>query len=319
MSQLFTLNRLIDGYSGLFFGYSGFDFDTHKVRYFSFYKNGVKQQQLFEFSLENTGIIFNYRLSFKRIQRESFSKDLPPEFRLMKEKLLAKLKTFNDNYSLPTTLLEKNKKFLSLQYDSWFANFHSEFKDTILNSGCYHELTNTIELYCNQAVWKGLTLSEKYCLYCTLLHELCHMEASTSFIKQNILFARCGFSSYEIPLKLIQEINGDLLYENDNPPELNKRENILEEIINEYKCTLITQNYIKSYPDYGSVINDLCDNNLLEARYTNGIETYYERMTSIIPSTFLAEELLDSIDEENLEETNQLILEYKQKKANKNL
>ena len=44
-----------------------------------------------------------------------------------------------------------------------------------------------------------------------------------------------------------------------------------------------------------------------------------ERMTSIIPSTFLAEELLDSIDEENLEETNQLILEYKQKKANKNL
>lgn len=120
-------------------------------------------------------------------------------------------------------------------------------------------------------------------------------------------------------LKFIQEINGDFLYENNTLPKLNKREIILEEIINEFKCTLITQNYIKSYPDYGRVLNALCDNTLLEARYTTGIESYYERMTSIIPNKFLAEELLDSINEENLVETNRLILEYKQRKANKNL
>ncbi len=160
---------------------------------------------------------------------------------------------------------------------------------------------------------------KKYCLYCTLLHELCRMEASTSFIKQNVLFTRCGFSICEIPLKFIQEINGDFLYENNTPPKLNKREIILEEIINEFKCTLITQNYIKSYPNYGRVLNALCDNTLLEARYTTGIESYYERRTSIIPNKFLAEELLDSIDEDNLVETNRLILEYKQRKANKNL
>lgn len=318
MSQIFKLDSLIDTYSGYFFGYSGFDLETHEIRYFSFYKNGIKQSQLFEFSLDDLGIIFNRSVSFNKLQRESFSADLPLVLRLLKEKLIAKIKTFNIATHLPTALLEENKKFLSLRYDSYFANYYSVYKKEILNNGCYYAQTNQIDLYCNQIIWQDLTLKEKYCVSCALLHELCHMEAATCFIKQNILFIRSGFSSYKIPLKLIQEVDGDFLYEY-NTPNPNNRESILEEIINEFKCSLITPNYIKSYPDYGNVLNELCDNTLLKARYTNGIETYYERMTSILPNQFLAEELLDSIDDENLDNANKLILEYQQKKAKKNL
>lgn len=142
--------------------------------------------------------------------------------------------------------------------------------------------------------------------------------------ENNILYVKTGFYWSEIELKPITLENGDIFYKITKVPEKwkNRNEKALEEIINDYDCSLVFSSFNGNYPKIGKRLNDLCDKKLTYARYDLGIKQFYLSLQNIINSKDLANELLEHIGdsiygydpEESENKAIELIKKYEDKK-----
>ncbi len=283
MSQILEVDLLY--YHDIIVGYVGRDLKTKKINYYT-YINEFNEitPKLRKINSKTCSALVKQIVKNYQEEKILSKRKIPKEIMWYIKEYLEKIKRFNINHSLPITNLENNLSYLSLV---------SILPSKVANEGVYIIPTNEIEIYITKEIWNSYSKFEKKSIKQTILHELIHMEASyyPIHIEGNSLIIKCGFAKCKFNLESIKISEQDMFYKIENC-ESNEKEQILEEIINEYKCSLIMPNYIMSYPNFGKTINELCNNKLLTARYNAGIDIYYDSLISIIPNSDMSNDLL---------------------------
>lgn len=315
ISRFFKIDDLYSYFNGYkLWAYSCIDLDTGEHRYFRIENN---RNNLIEFKLDDINNDLKLRQEINSCPSLSIDTRvmIPKELREKIEDYIDKHTKFNVNNNLPVNYININKQHLLVQ-----------FKKSKMCS--YDYVLNTIFLKYYREQWNLLDVEDKENAHISLIHELGHMKARHVIFdeKNKQIHFGTGFRKIIIDLTPTYLSNGDVLYFPINTRSENHelRARTLEEIINELECQLIFPNYKCSYPEYGRILNNLCDNRLLLSRYTNGFDEYYNSLCQIIADERMANELLDemtdSIYGDYLYPSNdkaiKLLKKYEEKKMN---
>lgn len=304
--------------NGVDFGYIGVEYETGNIRYFTYYNEGIYySNRLFELDFKNSSVLkwYNEKNGYFRTHLDEH---LPLELKNLTYSLIKKHEDFNKKNKYPTKYLEYNKKFLSFIYD-----YRLIFLGGI---AAYSLLENKICFDVNSSMWQGLDNDYKKKYTDALLHELGHMKVARVVFneKNNQIEIFSGFCREDSDFEPIFLDNGDIFYKYNKSKPLFELDGLtlLEEIMNDYDCKRIDPDYIGFYPDLGEYLEKLCDGELLYARYTDGIETYYRCLTNIINSKDLASELLERMieltyleNDKNKEKVMKIINYYNERKT----
>lgn len=229
-------------------------------------------------------------------KRPSISDKLPDELVELTEYFINQHKTYNINNNYSIQNIDENVINLSLQYKSNFSLFGGTRFSAI-----YIPVENIIGLATNKTEWHRLSDNERDSFKNSLIHEIGHMKVSNCELNEttNILSVKTGFYWSDIELNPIMLENGDIFYKLTKVPnELkNCNQKALEEIINDFDCSLAFSSFNGNYPKLGKRLNDLCDQKLTYARYGIGIEALYTGLKKIIDSRDLVDELLEYISD----------------------
>lgn len=310
MNYIIEIDRIIN--NGNCIGYIGIEYKTGIIRYFTHYSNNLYYSDTL-FEIYNPKDLERYSLNYKR----EYSDRLPIELKSLLKTLIQRHKKFNLDNSFPIDMLEYNEKYLSIQYD-WYLKIFGSI-------ATYTPLENKIDLNITKDSWKNLGENQKKKYNQVLLHEVGHMKVSRMIIDKTTfqVYTKTGFDTSIYQFQPIFLKNGDIFLKYDKLKSSTNKYKILEEIINELECMQIDSSYVLAYPNFGREINELCDGKLLFARYTNGVEEYYDSLNKIINSKDLADELLERIldvdsNEINIESNKTKVLEiinrYKRQK-----
>lgn len=275
-------------YYGSVVGFVGRDLKTNEISYYTYLNefneitDKLQKVDLKTCSLLVKQIVLDYRDEMIFLKRK-----VPKEIMWYVRTYLEKIKRFNLDHNLPITNLERNASYLNI--------LSGGFSDT--TAGAYVTPTNKIEMNGDKAKWKLYSRFEKQSIKEMLLHELGHMQVTLypRELNSNILTINVGFEIDCFALEPLKVSNEVIFYRIINALDNDEKRNILEEMINEVNCQNLMPNYICSYPAFGMVINELCDNRLLLARHNHDFGVYNDSLTSIIPSTNMAQELLERI------------------------
>lgn len=298
MSKIIQIDNLYDKYHKIDFGYVGIDLETKEIKYYSPYNS--KQEycvnSLYEFDPSNldgkSSVSWHmYHCTYKR---PSLSDELPEELVRLTKNFINHHKEYNLNNNYPIQNIDENVINLSLQHRSNFSLFGgAEF------SAIYIPVENIIGLATDKTKWDSLSDDKRDGFKNSLIHEIGHMKVSNCKLDEttNILSVRTGFYWSEIELKPIMLENGDIFYRIIKVPEewKNCNQKALEEIINDFDCSLAFSSFNGKYPKLGKRLNDLCNQKLTYARYGAGIEELYAGLQKIIDSRDLVDELLEYI------------------------
>lgn len=277
-------------YHDIIVGYVGRDLKTNKISYYTYLNEfneitgKLRKVNLKTCSLLGKQIVLHYREQMTSLKRK-----VPKEIMWYVRCYLEKIRRFNLDHNLPITNLERNASFLNI-LSGGFSN---------TTDGTYVTPINKIEMYGDKAKWKLYSRFEKQSIKEMLLHELGHMQVTfyPRELNSNILTINVGFGIGRFVLEPVKVSNAEIFYRIINTLDKDKKRNVLEEIINEATCQNLMPNYICSYPTFGGAINELCDNRLLLARHNHDFDVYYDSLTSLIPSTNMADELLERISD----------------------
>lgn len=277
-------------YHDIIVGYVGRDLKTNKISYYTYLNEfneitgKLRKVNLKTCSLLGKQIVLHYREQMTSLKRK-----VPKEIMWYVRCYLEKIRRFNLDHNLPITNLERNASYLNI--------VSGGFSDT--TAGAYLTPINKIEMYGDKAKWKLYSRFEKQSIKEMLLHELGHMQVTfyPRELNSNILTINVGFEIDCFALEPLKVSNEVIFYRIINALDDDEKRNILEEMINEVTCQNLMPNYICSYPTFGMVINELCDNRLLLARHNHDFDVYYDSLTSLIPSTNMADELLERISD----------------------
>lgn len=300
MSKIIQIDTLYDKYHKMNFGYVGIDLETKEIKYYSNYKSIQEYHwdSLYEFdpnNLDTEGPI-SWHMYHCTYKRPSLSDKLPDELVELAQNFINKHKEYNINNNYPIQNIDENVINLSLQYRSNF----SLFGDTGF-SAIYIPVENIIGLATDKTKWDRLSDDKRDNFKNSLIHEIGHMKVSSCKLDEanNILSVKTGFYWSEIELKPIMLENGDIFYKITKIPEewKNCNQKALEEIINDFDCSLAFSSFKGNYPKLGKRLNDLCNQRLTYARYGSGIEELYTSLQRIIDSRDLADELLEYISD----------------------
>lgn len=298
MSQIIQINNLYDKYHEINFGYVGIDLETKEIRYYSHYnsKQEYYGDSLYEFDPSNldTESYISWHMYHCTYKRPLLSDKLPNELVELTKYFINHHKEYNINNNYPIQNIDENMINLSLQYRSNFSLFDStEF------SAIYIPVENIIELAVNKTKWEKQSDDNHDSFKNSLIHEIGHMKVSNYKLDEttNILSVKTGFYWREIELEPIRLENGDIFYKITKVLEKSKNCNqkALEEIINDFDCSLAFSSFNGKYPKLGKRLNDLCNQKLTYARYGIGIEELYIGLQKIIDSRDLVDELLEYI------------------------
>lgn len=273
-------------YHDIIVGYVGRDLKTNKISYYTYLNEfneitgKLRKVNLKTCSLLGKQIVLHYREQMTSLKRK-----VPKEIMWYVRCYLEKIRRFNLDHNLPITNLERNASFLNI-LSGGFSN---------TTDGTYVTPTNEIEMY----GVKNINFFNEQSIKETLLHELGHMQVTEypRELNSNILTIPVGFGIGRFVLEPVKVSNEVIFYRIINTLDKDKKRNVLEEIINEATCQNLMPNYICSYPTFGGAINELCDNRLLLARHNHDFDVYYDSLTSLIPSTNMADELLERISD----------------------
>lgn len=330
------INNLYDNYHEFDFGYIGKDLETGEIKYFTIYGKDGKyygRNYIREFDPNNVDSDFlsmnlyhccNYR-------RVDFSEDLPIELKSISDKLAYEHFKYNVKNNLPTDILLKNKKNLSIDYENDMTLFGGNNF-----SGEYIPVENKINMTVTKDDWKNITQEEKRFFISVLQHEFGHMKASTYKFDENknLVNVQTGFYRQNIDVIPIKTCEGNIFLKFGN----NHREKrydmaleklkILEETFNDLDCIKMNPEYIGVYPKFALKLYLLSDGKLAMARYTNGVDEYYSSMMGIIDDYYKADKLLCAMastvygyynKKESQKEVDSLFSEYVRAKKNKTL
>lgn len=311
MNYIVPVEELYDEKDGRIFGYVGKDLNTGKIRYFyfdnnilqEFDPNNISDEYLRTLIARNSGYI-----------RKTFNKKQLVVVKSSIENALNTHLEYNLQNNYPVDNLITNRDTLKF-YPRFFGDtsFYS-----ILENAFHFRIPSHYEFDDFGEVVKN------YLRVCTL-HEAGHLKAS-SFIydeKARVLISRNGFYKVSYNIRPIYLPTGEIFLFEKFYEDGTKESKILEEMINELECKRISSDYTCVYPKYGEVINNLCNRKLQSARYLeNGMDIFYDEMSSIIPSISLANELLGMINEsyygeqkeKSIKDSQKLIREYVKKK-----
>lgn len=298
MSKVIQIDNLYDKYHSITFGYVGIDLETKEIKYYSHYnsKQEYYGDSLYEFDPSNldTESSISWHMHHCTYKRPPISNELPDELVAFTKYFINQHKEYNikNNYSIKN--IEENVINLSLQYRSNFSLFGGARFSAI-----YIPVENIIGLAINKTEWGMLSNDKCDNFKNSLIHEIGHMKVSNYKLDEtsNILFVKTGFYWSEIELKSIILENGDIFYKIAKVPKEweNRNQKALEEIMNDFDCSLAFSSFNGNYPKLGKRLNDLCNQKLTYARYGIGIEELYTGLQKIIDSRDLVDELLEYI------------------------
>lgn len=289
---------------GSIFGYKVLNLDDLKIKYYSYYTitDIYTPHMLHEFnpeSREGKCLLDNHLIFDDFLRTNQFL--LPEDLIKSVYNSIDLNRHFNEENNLRVDNIDTNVSFLAINYLTMIDALLGDFNVDITSS-FYHSLENYIGFYVDKYTWEKLDDENKKTILNAALHEVGHMEVTSRVLddKGNILHLRTGFSRNVIDLEPIPSDDG-IVY-NLKSPRFNKYryiENSLEEIANEYKCLVMTNNsYSCVYPDFGKNINQLLNNNLLKFRYGDGVQAVIEYLKETYHSSDdEIEQLLTSIME----------------------
>lgn len=324
MKKIIEVRKLYDSINHIEFGCIGIEEDSNKIRYFSHYNDlgEYNLNFLYEFNIASPKLkILEYHLANCTIKDSYLNENLPKDLLNIIQDAFKKYKCYNKKVNLPNTFLFKNQLFMIVENEINLENNNRQC------NAQYNPYSNS--LFFKLEKWQELTDREKEQMENTILHEIGHLKVTQKTLKSNNLYVQCGFNTDEIKLQPILLSNGDVFYKpQKGKNEIYKPEIIIEEIINDFDCSKVSTNFQGNYPSFGSRINNLCDNELQIARYTNGMSVLTSHLLSIIKSKDLLEELLgtlyasvysyDKWDRQTQEErADQLLLKYEKVKQKK--
>jgi len=291
MRIFYQTGELFD--EGKFLGYKGTDLKTGETELFSHYnsQNEFNENILYYYSQENSensqGDFEHYKKTKKDIIMEKI-------LEYSSSSIIKNIQChydYNERCDLPTNYLSFNSQNLNIKIENKDEDSY----------GYYMPIGNILSLKLGEISKLFFNKHIKKEIDDTCCHEVGHIKASKITIDQNsnILIARVGFYYIAYKLEPLKINNGDLFFKVLRPIQRNDLYlgEILEEIINETECLELDPNYKRNFPDYGKIINEICDNRLNMARYNGGIDIYYECMTNLIPDENRAKEVLELIDE----------------------
>lgn len=300
MSKIIQINELYDKYHRINFSYVGIDLETKEIKYYAHYnsKREYYGNLLFEFdpsNLDNESPI-SWHMHHCTFKRTSLSDKLPDELVELSICFINKHKEYNINNNYPIQNIDENLINLSLQYRSNFSLFGGTGFSAI-----YIPVDNIIGLTIDKTNWDSLSYDIRDSYINSLIHEIGHMKVSNWKLDEttNILSVKTGFYWNEVELNPIMLENGDIFYKIAKTPKERKNYNqeALEEIMNDFDCSLAFSSFNGKYPKLGKRLNDLCDEKLTYARYGIGIEELYTGLQKIIDSRDLVDELLEYISD----------------------
>lgn len=254
-------------------GFVGLDLETKKKRYF-YYPD--EHSGLVEFNPNTT--TNKYLIAFVREHENSVAST---EIKDFVEQGINVHREYNIANGYPTEFLDKNSSYLSI-------NPYAYAIDNFLGLASYNPIANKIEYSKDREI-----------VYNHMIHELGHMKATKYKIydEANMVYVISGLTVAMAEVEPIFLPNGDIFYriKSDNL-EYDMKSKYIEEIMNDYDCSLFIPKYKVAYPDFGADLNYLCDNRLLMARYGSGIDELYTSLLTIEPSLSLLADLQDSLN-----------------------
>jgi len=295
MGNIIGIRGLNDENNGTCCGYEGIDIETGKRRYFTNMDEFGNYQDsiLYEFDLNNPNTEY-LRNALKNcyFQRCKFSEELPECIKRITEFYIEKHRNYNIKNGFPVDILDFNIPNLLITYEFDLFSFFDAAA-----SGAYNGIKNSITLNVDKDRWAELNNFKKRKYNCILAHEIGHLKTSRLLIdeKEETIIQKTGVSNIIYAVKRTITKSGDAFWSPivSDKNMRNERSVILEEILNDYDCSKLERGFEINYPNFGMALNELCDNNLLMGRYTDGMDIYYSYLTSLIESDYLANELLD--------------------------
>lgn len=299
MSKIIQINKLYDYNHAIPFGVVGIDLETKRIKYYSYYneKEEYRPNGLYEFypdQLKENSIIKEH-MRDKNYKKYNLFDQAPTSMAYLTIDLLNKHQEYNLEHHYPVNYLSQNRKNLSLKYITSWSTF-----ERVQPSALYIPVENEIQVITPRMMPDHeATEEEKIRIKNSLLHEIGHLKVTNYTINEekNILHVKTGFYENNVKTRPIMLENNDIFYKIEQVPNAMDcyQERALEEIINDYDCSLVDPFYSGNYPKLGERLDRLCGNILLLSRYTKGADILYDHLYQIIPSNYLASELLEHI------------------------
>lgn len=332
MNYIIQIDNLYDYYNNMNFGYIGKDLNTGKIHYYSKYdRNGnYSFKNIIEFDIKNTkksnSYLARHLQNCHYIKNKESTNKIPLDINNLSNKVIQKHLMYNKKEKYPLDTLIKNSKNLTYKY---VPGFYLLSPEEYL--GSYIPIENIIEIPLNKEKYEKFKIEEKNQLEDVLLHEIGHLKVSTHLLdlKNKLLKVRTGFYTSHVIIEPILLNNQDIFLKFVESKDLYSSgiDRILEEVMNDYECKKIKNNFNITYPNVGNELNNLCDGRLQKARYyEDGIEELYDSLTRIINSRELVTELLNIINEvsnsssfqfeKNNNQMIKILTKYKEKKYN---
>lgn len=298
MSKIIQINKLYDYNLDMCFGVIGMDLETREIKYYSYYnENGEYDPNgLYEFHLDQLkeNSIIKKHLQDSNYKKQDLFDRVPTSIANLTIDLLDQHQKYNLKYHYPMDYLNQNSKNLSLRYiTSWSAI------ERVQPHAFYLPVENEIVLITTRMIFdqeeiENTTIKIKN----SLLHEIGHLKVADCTLNEekNIFHVKTGFDEHDVKVQPVVLDNHDLFYITTCVCDAkNNYGKALEEIINDYDCSLVDPLYFGTYPKLGERLDRLCGNTLLLSRYTKGVDFLYDHLQQIIPSNYLASELLEHI------------------------
>lgn len=307
------------------FGYEVYDLDTKEIKYFSFYTNediytpGILHE--FDPMNKKQDYFLNEHFIFGGFNRTN-TPLLPDEIVSSVYDSILLHRKYNEDNNYSSENLDSNALFLVINYE---GDIHTLLHGGLsrVSTASYNSFNNTIGFYIDKLNWQNISDDVKKKISGCALHEVGHMEATSRVLdtKSNVLYLKTGFSHHAIGLTPILADDGSIIYDTDSIMAVKNFDigKSLEEIANEYKCSLLTNGkYSCTYPNLGNKLNTIFKDNLLNFRYNASINDVISYLVEIVPNEDLALELLNTI-KESVKVVSPSLIEEREKKVQKAL
>ncbi|MCX4364925.1 MAG: hypothetical protein OSJ70_04050 [Bacilli bacterium] len=283
MRRFIHVQTLFDEACDLDFGYVAVDCDTGNICYFShFDKSGTyNTSEIYPFDPNNVDGDLAWHMARSGYQVDQISSEIHPEIVEYLSKSITAHRDYNIKNSYRIDILDFNAKHLHVVYTPSYLAVNREA------ASMYSPVENRLDLYSNKLEYEDASKRKKMQEKSNILHEIGHMKVSTYEIKDNKLFIRTGFFSSEATLEPIVLRSGDIFYKIKDAAKkgINLEKKALEEIINDTECASIFSTFMRTYPNIGDSLNDLCDNVLPKLRHDDdAFLAYCEYLEEIVGS-----------------------------------
>lgn len=290
MRKYIHIHNLTDKGCDLEFGRVAIDVDTGEACYFSHFddKGIFDPENIYPFNPENIDGDLAWHMERSGYPTEKISDELHPELIDFIEKAIVMHREYNEKNGYRTDLLDFNQKNLRVWHVPSYTIFGKE------ESAFFFPFENRINLYCDRYEYEVASKREKNEEKSNVIHEIGHMKVSTFKLDGNTFTIRTGFAPSIAILDPVTLKNGDIFYEVKESPDQNANLEMkaLEEIINDTDCSKVDKTFMRTYPNIGDSLNNLCDKMLPKLREEDdAFLAYCDYLKGIAKSADLVDEI----------------------------